>query len=187
MVNVRTGPARSYNRVHLKFPEDAELTDANQITTACKFRSYKDQSNRPNILFCSDGICRISINGAVTVLANHHQELVLDFDLKEFEVSMNGAACDVTLRVSPIHADDKMAESYSKSLRGLVSNLDTVKKTFTLTRDATAYTVDYRAITQADPSTLLKHAMVDSLHGALRQFRPDRQTMPRERRGFPAR
>jgi hypothetical protein len=163
LVNIGSCPARPYNRVRLELAEQVELTDTNGATQQCDFRSYKDHANQPNILFCSNGGCGIDINGAVNVLAGGQHDLTLDFDLKEFEVSVDGMGCAVTLKVSPIRAVDKTQAQYLTSIAGRVTDLDTSAGRFVIVRGNTPYHVDFSAVTQPGIATLLERATDDGL------------------------
>jgi hypothetical protein len=163
LVNIGNCPARPYNRVRLDLGQQVELTDINGITQQCDFRSYKDQANRPNILFCANGECGLDINGAVNVLAGGRHDLTLDFDLKEFEVSTDAMGCAVTLKVSPIRAADKTQAQYLKSIVGRIGDLDLAAQRFVIVRGNTPYQVDFSAVTQPGIATLLERAADDGL------------------------
>lgn len=164
LVDVASCEARSYNRLRLEFGKMVTLTDANNMDHLCEFTSYRDGQNNPNVLMCDDrGNCGIDINGAVNVLAGRHEEVTLDFNLKEFEVDLTASPCAVSMKVSPIHAQDKMMDGYRKSVGGLVSQLDTTAKRFELTKGNPHFSVDYSAVTQPGIDTLLGRAAADGL------------------------
>ncbi len=164
LVDIKSCEARSYNRLHLEFGKMVALTDANNVDHLCEFTSYKDSLNKPNVLMCDDsGNCGIEINGAVNVLAGQHEEVTLDFNLREFEVDLTASPCAVSMKVSPIHAHDKMMDGYRKSVGGLVSQLDTTAKRFELSKGDSHFSVDYSGVTQAGIDTLLERAATDGL------------------------
>ncbi len=168
-------PEQPYNRVQIGFAKAVGLMDQNGQPAECLFESYKAQENpnQPNVLNCTDGICTISINGAINVIAETVNPFALDFDLKNFEVENFGSqACSVTLRVEPQNnndIDEKMAAGYQKSVTGYVSGLDLDSDSFTLTtRKGAVFTVDfsqarYRDEPQPDLEGLLQFAVAHSL------------------------
>jgi hypothetical protein len=164
LADITSCEARSYNRLRLEFDKMVTLTDANNMDHLCEFTSYKDDQNRPNVLMCdASGNCGIDINGAVNVLAGQHAEVSLDFNLREFEADLVASPCTVSMKVSPIHAQDKMMDGYRKSVGGLVSRLDTTAKRFALSRGSSQFSVDYGAVTQPGIDTLLARAATDGL------------------------
>lgn len=164
LVDVKTCDAHSYNRLHLEFDKQVTLTDVNNMDHLCEFTAYKDQLNKPNVLVCDDrGNCSININGTVNVLAGQHEEMTLDFNLKEFDVDLTTTPCQVSMKVSPIHAGDKMRDGYRKSVGGLASQLDTTAKRFELSKGRSHYSVDYSAVTQPGIEALLQRAVTDGL------------------------
>jgi hypothetical protein len=96
----------------------------------------------------------------VNVLARKTEKLELDFDLKNFSVAGFGTpACQVTMKVSPLNASDMGRISHLEAITGLVSDLDTADKTFTLTRGHLSFSVLYSGITdlqQPGLDTLLR-------------------------------
>ena len=167
LLDVTACPTANYNRIHIEFSEEVVVTDTGDITTNCKFTSYKDEGNKPNVIQCSGGSCSIDINGAVNVLANQNNDLALDFDLKEFEVEdFDSPDCSVTMKVSPLHADDiddKEGEGYEHGICGEVSNLDTAAKSFTLTGDSGTFSVSYTNVVTAGIDNVLALSVEDNL------------------------
>lgn len=165
-----------YNRLYVELDDDVTLrhTDANQqpVTDQCKFASYyEDRVAGPNRLNCANGVCSLNITGAVNLVAGNHEHVALDVDLKEFEVTYPpNRPCEVTLKVSPLHADDKLAAGYRMSLAGQVSNLNITDDRFILTTALGApYLVQYAGVTdQTGLDALLTRAAADQLRTRVR-------------------
>ena len=172
LVNTTTCDAGPYNRLHIELDQNVTLVDANQQSLSCKFVSYRDGSGMPNALSCINGMCSLDVTGAVNLVAGNHEHVALDADLKQFTVDTTKAPCEVTLKLSPLHAqgmDDKLAAGYRKSVNGTVSSLDTTADTFTLTQGGRQYTVRYSGVTdQPGLDTLLTRAQADSLKTRVR-------------------
>jgi hypothetical protein len=148
LVNVADCPAVPYNRIHIEFLKSVELTDGLGSSSTCAFTSYLDDHSRPNVLTCGADTCALDINGAVNVLARRHNSLALDFDLKNFIVAGFGTtACQVTMKVSPLHASDMHQIRHREAFTGLVSGLSTTDKSFMLTRGHMSFSVLYSGIT----------------------------------------
>ena len=185
LVNTTTCPAGPYNRLYVELAEDVTLleTPASQAL-ACKFVSYFDDDlpgpMRPNVLDCDSGICALSITGAVNLIARDHAHLALDVDLKNFVVNTNVTPCEVTLKVSPVHADGKLAAGFRKRISGTVSGLDAGTDTFTLTTvQGHAFTVRYAGVTdQTGVDQLLDRAAADALRTSVRCQTIDMATTP---------
>jgi len=172
-VNTTTCEAGPYNRLYVEVDDDVTLrqTVNNQPSTdACKFVSYyDDNSARPNRLACTNGICSLDVTGAVNLVAGGHEHVALDADLKQFIVDYTTTPCEVTLKVSPLRADDKLAAGYRMSLSGTVSSLDTAADNFTLTVAGNPYKVQYAGVTDQDGlDTLLGRAATDGLRATVR-------------------
>ena len=168
LIDVSSCPAVPYNRIHIEFAKDVKLMDLTGSTSSCTFTSYKDQLNKPNALACGQDTCTMDINRAVNVLVNKQHKLALDFDLKNFDVVNFGdpSTCSVTMKVSPLHAGDMEALKHPEAITGLVSNLSTTDRTFTLTRGNVSFSVLYSGITssrQPGLDTLLRRAQDDRL------------------------
>lgn len=167
VLNVADCPAVPYNRVHIEFNKTVELMDAADTTATCSFVSYKDKSNRPNVLHCSGTTCSLDVTGAVNVLVGQHHKLALDFDLKEFDVDQFGSsACTVTLKVSPIHGAAFGHLGHAEGLTGLVSNVSTSAHTFSLTKGHWTFSIEYSGITSSQQpgiDELLLRAQQDRL------------------------
>ncbi len=166
LLNVADCPAVPYNRLHIEFAETVDLMDSLDSSTTCSFVSYKDESHHVNTLQCMDGTCSLDINGAVNVLVNQHNEVALDFDLKDFDVDHHDNSCSVTMKVSPIHGEGFKHLVHPKAITGLVSNLTTSTDTFTLTKHHLSLNVLYSDITstrQPGLDDLLLRAQQDGL------------------------
>lgn len=165
--------AGPYNRLHVELDDDVTLrrTVNNQpVIEQCKFVSYYDNdSSRPNRLACSNGACSLDITGAVNLVAGNHEHVALDADLKEFTVDYSRTPCEVTLKVSPLRASDKLAQNYRLRLSGTVSDLNTTEDRFYLTVDGNPYLVLYAGVTdQTGLDTLLQRAASDRLRTRVR-------------------
>ncbi|HTP06272.1 MAG TPA: DUF4382 domain-containing protein [Nitrospirota bacterium] len=166
LLNVADCPAVPYNRLHIEFAKSVELMDSLGSQATCSFVSYKNEANNVNTLQCAGDTCSLDINGAVNVLANHQTDVALDFNLKDFDVDNFGTSCSVTMKVSPIHAEEFEHLSHPKAITGLVSNLTTSTDTFTLTKHHLSLTTLYSGITstqQPGLDDLLLRAEQDGL------------------------
>jgi len=172
LVNTTTCEAGSYNRLHIELNQNVTLVDASHQTQSCKFVSYRDDAGQPNALGCTNGMCALDLTGAVNLVAGNHEHVALDADLKQFTVDLTKTPCEVTLKLSPLHAqgmDDKMAAGYRKSVNGYVSSLDTATDKFTLTHAGRLYAVQYSGVTdQPGLDALLTRAQADSLKTQVR-------------------
>jgi hypothetical protein len=167
LINVASCPVVPYNRIHIEFAKSVSLMDLAGSTATCRFTSYKDEHNRPNTLACGPDTCTLDINGAVNLVARGSDKLALDFVLKDFEIEQFGtAACSVTMKVSPIHGREMESRGNPEDVTGLISNLSTTDRTFTLTKGNETFTVLYSGITstlQPGLDTLLQRAQTDQL------------------------
>jgi len=168
LVNVSQCPAVPYNRMHIEFTQSVQLMDMSGTSSLCAFASYKDEGNQPNVLQCGGSTCTLDINGAVTVFANQQNKLALDFDLKNFDVEQfsDPANCSVTMKVSPLHANEIELRGHPEGVTGLISGLSTTDRTFSLTRGGKTFSVLYSSITpswQPGIDNLLQVAQTDSL------------------------
>ncbi len=166
LLNVADCPAVPYNRLHIEFARSVELMDSLDSSTTCSFVSYKDEHHHVNTLQCTGETCTLDINGAVNVLVNQHNEVALDFDLKDFDVDQSDTSCSVTMKVSPIHGEGFKHLVRPKAITGLVSNLTTSTDTFTLTKHHLSLNVLYSGITstrQPGLDDLLLRAQQDGL------------------------
>lgn len=180
-VDTTTCEAGPYNRLHVELDDDVTLrqtVNGQPVTSACKFVSYyDDNSGRPNSLACINGACSLDITGAVNLVARNHEHVALDADLKQFTVTNN--PCEVTLKVSPLRAEDKLAAGFRMGLTGTVSGLDTAADRFTLTARGRPYTVLYAGVTDQDGlDTLLGRAAADGLRTRVRCQTIDNGTTP---------
>jgi hypothetical protein len=179
-VDTTTCEAGPYNRLFVELAEDVTLleTPASQ-PLACKFVSYFDGNPlAPNRLACANGTCSLNISGAVNLIAGSHEHVALDVDLKNFEV-VQVPSCEVTLKVSPLHADGKLAAGFRKQISGTVSNLDVGADTFTLTVKGKPFTVQYAGVTdQTGLDALLERAALDGLRTSVRCEAIDLTTSP---------
>jgi len=179
--NCEAGP---YNRLYVELDEKVTLqqTSADPLQE-CTFESYYDDNSiRPNRLACTTGAeptCSLEITGAVNLIANTRENVALDVDLKEFTVDTTSGQCKVTLKVSPVHADNKLKAGYRTALSGTVSGLDAAIDRFTLTVKGNPYTVDYTGVTDQDGlDALLERAATDELRTTVRCQVIDTSTTP---------
>ena len=180
-VDTTTCEAGPYNRLYVELDENVTLQQTSGGTPQdCKFVSYYDDNSiRPNRLACTNGICSLEITGAVNLIAGTRENVALDVDLKEFTVDTTPTPCEVTLKVSPVHADNKLAAGYRTALSGTVSGLDAAIDRFTLTVKGNPYTVDYTGVTDQDGlDALLERAATDQLRTTVRCQVIDTSTTP---------
>jgi hypothetical protein len=180
-VDTTTCEVGPYNRLHVEVLEDVKLrqTAGGQLQS-CKFVSYYDDNSMlPNRLACANGVCSLDITGAVNLVAGTHEHVALDADLKQFTIVTGPTGCEVTLKVSPLRAGDKLAAGYRMSISGTVSNVDTVAHRFTLSVAGNPYTVQYTGVTdQVGLDTLLGRAVTDGLRTTVRCQAIDATTTP---------
>ncbi len=171
LLDVASCEAAQYNRIRVEMSETVALGQ-DDTEQECTFASYKDSGNKPNVLQCNDGTCSMDINGMVNVAANQGSTLVLDFDLKEFEVENFGEeGCTVTMKVEPLNAndiDDKKKRGIRESIKGFISDLDTTAQSFALTREEDIFTVFYSGVTQEGIDSLLVLAQDNALETKVR-------------------
>jgi hypothetical protein len=181
-VDTTTCEAGPYNRMYVELGEDVLLRQApGSPVLACKFASFFDSDFPvPNHLACANSACALNITGAVNLVARSHEHVALDVDLKKFLVDESVTPCTVTLKVSPLHAQEKLAVGYRKSLSGKVSSLDIAADRFVLTTPkGHSYAVSYVGVTdQAGLDTLLGRAATDGLRTAVRCESIDAATTP---------
>ena len=185
LVNTTDCAVGPYNRLYVELDDDVTLRQSSTSTPlTCKFTSYFDDNlpvpTLPNVLDCNTGICALNITGAVNLIARNHEHLALDVDLKQFIVDTSVTPCEVTLKVSPLHADDKLTAGFRKRISGTISNLDTVADTFTLTTlKGKPFTVQYGSVSdQPDLEALLGRASTDQLRTSVRCHTIDMATSP---------
>ena len=180
-VDTTTCEIGPYNRLHVEIDDDVTLrqTPGSQ-PQACKFVSYyDDNSSRPNRLACANGVCSLDVTGAVNLIADNREHLALDADLKQFIVDTSVTPCEVTLKVSPVRAGDKLAAGYRTSLSGTVSGLDAATDRFVLTVAGSPYTIQYAGVTDQDGlDALLGRAATDGLRTTVRCQAIDAATTP---------
>jgi len=182
-VDTTTCEVGPYNRLHVEIGDDVKLrrTINNQpVIDACKFVSYyDDNSRRPNRLACANGVCSLDVTGATNLVAGTHEHVALDVDLKQFTVDSSVTPCEVSLKVSPLRAGDKLAAGYRTSLAGTVSSVDAATDRFVLTVAGSPYTVQYAGVTDQDGlDTLLERAAADQLRTTVRCQTIDAATTP---------
>src|SRR5262245_56753742 len=180
-VDTMTWEAGPYTRLFVELDDDVTLVQAaGNPPQACKFVSYYDDgSARPNRLACANGTCSLNITGAVNLIAGNHEHVALDADLKAFTVDTSVTPCEVTLKVSPLHAAGKLAAGFRIRIAGTVSNLNTTLDRFTLTATGGSFTVLYAGVTdQPDLDALLGRAATDGLRTGVRCQALDQTTSP---------
>jgi len=182
-VDTTTCEAGPYNRLHVEIDDDVtlrQMVNNQPVTQACKFVSYYDDNpSRPNRLACANGNCSLDVTGAVNLIADSRGHVALDADLKEFVVTQTMNGCEVTLKVSPVHAGDKLAAGYRTSLSGTVSGLDAAVDRFVLTVAGSPYTIQYAGVTDQDGlDALLGRAATDQLRTTVRCQTLDAATTP---------
>jgi hypothetical protein len=166
--NCEAGP---YNRLFVELDDDVTLREtATSPTLACKFVSYfEDGFPLPNRLACNGDTCSLNITGAVNLVARNHEHVALDVDLKQFIVDTSVDPCTVTLKVSPLHAADKLAAGYRIALSGTVSDVVPAEDRFTLTVRGKPFTVRHDGVTdQPGLDALLERAAMDELRTTVR-------------------
>ncbi len=186
-VETTTCEAGPYNRLYVELDENVTLQQTSSDSPQeCKFVSYYDDNSvRPNRLACTIDpndstkvVCALEITGAVNLIAGTRENVALDVDLKEFTVDTTPTPCEVTLKVSPVRADNKLAAGYRTGLAGTVSGLNAGDR-FTLTVKGTPYTVDYSGVTDQDGlDGLLERAASDELRTTVRCQTIDTSTTP---------
>jgi hypothetical protein len=183
-VNTTQCAVGPYNRLYVELGEEVFLQQVGgTIPQGCKFVSYMESGfPLPNRLACNGDTCSLNITGAVNLIARNHEHVALDVDLKQFTVVTNGDSCEVTLKVSPIHADGKLAAGFRKRISGTVSDLSTGTDTCTVTTvRGHSFMVQYAGVADqlaAGLETLLTRAMDDKLRTSVRCQTIDTATSP---------
>ena len=166
-------PSGLYNSIDIGFQRDIQLMDQNEETSACRFTSYLGENHQQVTLSCdSNGVCRMSIRGAVRqgavqVLPGRTSNLGIDFDLKQFTVTGFGdSACSVAMKVYSVDAASLNNSGRAHGVTGNIANLNVSAKTFSLSRAGRSFIVDYSAIIpalQPGIDTLLQTAVANGL------------------------
>jgi hypothetical protein len=109
-------PQGTYNRLEVVMDKNLTITDQNGSHQAI-FVPMQEKPNKPNTVQCAiDGKCYIRFNGTVQPFAMG--KLVVDFVLKEFEVSTSTNPWQVTevkmMPLTPQSVQDKDREVYIK-------------------------------------------------------------------------
>jgi len=168
LISVKGCPAGDYNRFEVVLAREVTLTDG-EDTQTCTFTSYKDKKGTPNTLYCDPvtDLCSIQMTGDQSVIPRENNKLVLDFDLKEFEVEdFPDPGCTVTMKVAPLNGsemDDKKDKGYLESVKGKIVNLHTAAKTFNIYEDEFLFEVDYSGVTEPGTDELLLLAQNEGL------------------------
>lgn len=166
LLDVTSCPSINYNRIVIELDKRTVLTDAGNISSSCNLATYKNEQGGTNTLQCG-ATCTVNMSGAVNVQASKTSNVAIDFDLKEFEVDHFGQPnCSLTMKVFPLNSadfDKKRNDGFREGISGLISNVDTVKKTFTLTADSGTFTVTYDDINATGIDDLLALAVADQL------------------------
>lgn len=181
LVDTTDCEAGPYNRLFVQLDDDVALREtATSDLLSCKFVSYMESGfPLPNRLACNGDTCSLNITGAVNLIAMNHEHVALDVDLKQFIVDTSVTPCEVTLKVSPVHASNKLAAGYRIALSGTVSGLDGVNDQFTLTARGKSFTVKYVGVTdQPGIDALLQLAATDQLRTTVRCQTLDRTMTP---------
>jgi hypothetical protein len=115
----------------------------------------------------------------VNLVAGNREHVALDADLKQFTVDTSVTPCEVTLKVSPLRAGDKLAAGYRTSLSGTVSSLDAAADRFVLSVAGSPYAIQYAGVTdQEGLDALLGRAATDQLRTTVRCQTIDATTTP---------
>jgi len=167
LLNVSNCISGSYNTIHIEFEKSTKLMDQGNTSATCSFTSYKDNNNQPNTLQCKESNCSLDINEAVNVLANQSNKLVLDFNLKEFEVNnFSSANCSATMKISSLDTSEiasKKSAGYKDGISGYILNLNTYAKTFIIIKGNKTFTIHYSGISQQNIDQLLRFAVDNNL------------------------
>ena len=183
LVNTTNCPVGPYNRLYVELDRSVKLKETTASTElSCEFVSYFEGNLlTPNQLACANGTCSLNITGAVNLVAGNHEHVALDVDLKNFVVDTSVDPCQVTLKVSPLHADEKLTAGFRKRISGTVSDLIPVDDRFVLTGAGHTFTVQYSGVTDTDQpglETLLERAAMDGLRTSVRCQSIDMATSP---------
>ena len=177
LLDVEDCKTGNYNRIHIEFEQEVMLRDHEDLTSPCWYKSYKDEQDNPNILQCVGDTCFIDMNGNVKVLQNQTEEVVLDFDLKKFEVEdFKTLECSLTMKVSPLNKssiDKKHDDGYKKGISGYVSDVNSFNKKFTLTTESGFFIVSYDNVDKEGIESVLNLAVSDNLEVMVKSMRID--------------
>ncbi len=109
-------PQGTYNRLELIFDKSLTITDQWGNTHNAEFTPMQEKPNKPNTVQCAaDNRCYIRFNGTVNPFADGR--LVVDFDLKEFEVNTSSDPWQVTeVKVKPLTKSEMSGTSYTHEI-----------------------------------------------------------------------
>ncbi|MEJ7619434.1 MAG: DUF4382 domain-containing protein [Aquificaceae bacterium] len=110
-------PQGTYNRLELVFDKSLTINDQWGNTHNAEFTPMQEQPNKPNTVQCATNTnkCYIRFNGTVNPFADGR--LVIDFDLKEFEVNTNSNPWQVTeVKVKPLTKSEMSGTLYTHKI-----------------------------------------------------------------------
>ncbi len=161
----------AYNRIKIELDKSAQLisTSSGTITrtvSLCSFASYQDEENAIHALQCAGPLCSLEISAAVNVVVKQDNRFALEFDISDVVNLSDPPTCGLTVKVSHLDETKINALAYPEAVTGLVSDISTSSRTFSLMRGNATVTVDYSAITpdrQPGLDNLLQLASVHNL------------------------
>jgi len=110
-------PQGTYNRLELVFDKSLTINDQSGDTHDAVFTPMEEKPNKPNTVQCDTNTnkCYIRFNGAVNPFADGR--LVIDFDLKEFEVNTSSNPWQVTeVKVKPLTKSEMSSGTYTHEI-----------------------------------------------------------------------
>jgi len=128
-------PQGTYNRLEVVMDKNLTITDQNDQQHQAIFMPMQEKPNKPNTVQCNtDGKCYIRFNGTVQPFAMG--KLVVDFDLKEFEVNTSTNPWQVTeVKMMPLTPVQDKYKSVYLSVQSVSTNSFTgtwMGKTYTV-------------------------------------------------------
>jgi hypothetical protein len=113
-MNTTNIPQGTYNRLEVVMDKNLTITDQGGQQHQAIFMPMQEKPDKPNTVQCTtDGNCYIRFNGTVQPLAMGR--LVVDFDLKEFEVNASANPWQVAeVKVKPLTHQSVYRKVYIK-------------------------------------------------------------------------
>ncbi len=116
-------PQGTYTRLELILDKNLKITDPSGNEHDAIFTPMDSKPNKPNVVQCpTNDKCHIRFNGTVNPFADGR--LVVDFELKEFEVNTSTNPWQVTeVKVKPLTKDEMRGISYINEIYLIVQSV----------------------------------------------------------------
>ncbi len=152
-IDTTTIPEGSYPRLEVVLSQQANICDNNGQCHDAVFTEMDEKPTKPNVVNCPPGytdsngnqLCYIRYNGVINPTAM--EKLILDFNLKDFEVNTTTTPWQITeVKVSPLTPSEANASEYK--IHAVVQSVDTGSLTVSW-KDST-YTVNVTDSTRCE-------------------------------------